>query len=398
MCCYDAGLGTLTTKGGLNKLKKRAPDVRTFEDENIEHGLLRTPKRVWKVTTGQAVGWYIDENIEQLYRYLALRYNEGDHIYLFGFSRGAFTVHALAGLLDRCGLLPIDKLQLFPKTYQHFKEPHTDADDEDFKKEYGTRCCRIKFLGLWDTVKAYGYFSPQGFRKTRHNLSVDTARHALSLDERRSTFLHTTWGWGASDIKGNDPTEHCNVPYPDKLDVKEVWFAGDHSDVGGGWPENESGLAKQSLKWMIGEAWQASKLDELPLLINMSKYKEMFNCQIPPSPDNLFYRRHDRLADWSDPISTIGFQFVNRIPRAQLVNCPDPHNEFWFWPSGKREIDDTMRERKILFHETVEKVYGKSKKEFFEDWKAEGRLGEKVDIDSLDTNVQTIELLPSVGN
>jgi hypothetical protein len=57
-----------------------------------------------------------------------------------------------------------------------------------------------------------------------------------------------------------------------------------------------------------------------------------------------------------------------------------------------------MRERKILFHETVEKVYGKRKKEFFEDWKAEGRLGEKVDIDSLDTNVQTIELLPSVGN
>ena len=209
VCCYDAGLGTITTQGGLDKLKELAPLVDTFEDKDSWLKELR--RRIVKVPLGKAGGFFLEENVEQLYGYLAQHYAGGDHIYLFGFSRGAFTVRVLAGLLDRCGLLPSDKLHFFSKAYHHYEKRRTETEDTKFRDDNHAIRCGIRFLGIWDTVKAYGYFRPLGLPNTRHNMSIDTVRHALSFDERRSTFLPTTWGWGESDAK-----EGCQEPTPEQ--------------------------------------------------------------------------------------------------------------------------------------------------------------------------------------
>jgi hypothetical protein len=231
-------------------------------------------------------------------------------------------------------------------------------------------------------------------------MSIDTIRHALSLDERRSPFLPTSWGWGESDAK-----EGCEEPSPGqrKKDVREVWFAGDHSDVGGGWEEPESGLAKISLKWMIGEAWDASRktLEENgspPLLINESQYQKMFNDLLLPPSDPL-YTRHDRLADWrKSPGSTLGFWVAHICPRVQLKNCPlPPHRQLWLHPTGKRNIEDTRRNNKISIHESVEKIYGKSKLELCSDWKETNRLSANIDVNDIDI-VKTTLVPPKSPN
>jgi uncharacterized protein (DUF2235 family) len=92
----------------------------------------------------------------------------------------------------------------------------------------------IRFLGVWDTVKAFGVFRSRSFPHLRHNPSFQTVRHAIALDERRRSYMFTSWG-GLRDFVEAGP--------PARQDVKEVWFAGDHSDVGGGHREQESGLS-----------------------------------------------------------------------------------------------------------------------------------------------------------
>jgi hypothetical protein len=99
----------------------------------------------------------------------------------------------------------------------------------------------VDFLGIWDTVKAYGWIIPKSFPALRHNHSVRTVRHACALDEHRALFQMT--GWAES--------------HPD---VKEVWFAGDHGDVGGGHKDGNSALTEASLFWMLGEAVRERRL------------------------------------------------------------------------------------------------------------------------------------------
>jgi T6SS, Phospholipase effector Tle1-like, catalytic domain len=111
-----------------------------------------------------------------------------------------------------------------------------DPVARDFKARHGPPCA-VDFLGLWDTVKAYGWLRPTSFPALRHNPSVRMVRHAPALDERRALFKMTGWG-----------DRHPQV--------KEVWFAGDHSDVGGGHKDGNSPLADASLRWMLGEATQ----------------------------------------------------------------------------------------------------------------------------------------------
>jgi uncharacterized protein (DUF2235 family) len=99
----------------------------------------------------------------------------------------------------------------------------------------------VDFLGIWDTVKAYGWIIPKSFPALRHNHSVRTVRHACALDEHRALFQMTGWAEG----------------HPD---VKEVWFAGDHGDVGGGHKDGNSALTEASLFWMLGEAVRERRL------------------------------------------------------------------------------------------------------------------------------------------
>ena len=204
---------------------------------------------------GGAVGWGLGEDIRDCYYWLARKYRPGDRIHLFGFSRGAFTVRSLAGMICRLGIVELDDDReggggadpdevigrVYRRGYRE-REPLPDlAFHEDSRK--------IEFIGVWDTVGALGIpddktlldwlDDPERYRfhDTALGPGVRRARHAVAIDERRGSFSPTLWDPSGA---GED------------RDVKQIWFPGAHSDVGGGY--RESGLSDGALLWMMEES------------------------------------------------------------------------------------------------------------------------------------------------
>ncbi len=233
------------------------PGVGTMADPLAQGWLGRR----WSLVKGLAFGAGLEDNVFEAYRYLMRVYEPGDRIFLFGFSRGAFTVRVLAGMLYAVGLLYDRTDNLLPylwRTYRGIRKPPEDATsqekaaaarhDEDVAvlRRSFTRECPVHFLGLWDTVGSVGLYNwNQSFPYTYENPGIAIVRHAVSLDERRAAFR--------SNVLKADPT-----PLPalgNRSRVMNVWFAGVHSDIGGGyaWPA-DSGLAMISFEWMVREA------------------------------------------------------------------------------------------------------------------------------------------------
>lgn len=199
-----------------------------------------------------ATGRGIHKNILDGYRYIVQNYNPGDHIYLFGFSRGAYTVRALSGLINNCGILKRAVAPLIAEAWKVYKSPlkknHPNgANAQAFRKDHSHASRNVHFIGVWDTVGALGIpFSLMGlleshdeFYDTKMGSNVTFARHALAIDEQREDFQPTVW-----------------TPRPG-VDLKQVWFAGSHSDVGGSYPPDKgSGLLASDapLAWMLKQA------------------------------------------------------------------------------------------------------------------------------------------------
>ena len=201
--------------------------------------------------TGGAFGAGIDKNIQDAYRFIVQNYDPGDELFLFGFSRGAYTVRSLAGLIRNCGILRRPFAQHIHGAFELYRD-RDDPPDSKEARSLRKHCAvanrtRIRFIGCWDTVGALGVpLSLLGFLNDAHlfhdtELSsiVQTARHALSIDETREDFAPTRWGRKAG------------------IDMQQVWFAGGHSDVGGGFlkaPGDAGLLSDIPLNWMIREA------------------------------------------------------------------------------------------------------------------------------------------------
>lgn len=199
---------------------------------------------------GGAFGKGIDQNIQDAYRFLCLNYSDGDEIYLFGFSRGAYTVRSIAGLIYNSGLLRRYHIREVAKAYElycHRGSKPSDLEAINFRKTYGDRV-PITLLGCWDTVGSLGIpdLTPHlkldeklnnkyRFHDTTLNSMIKNALHAVAIDEQRKVF-------NVTPMKKN----------PDAPDQKlrQVWFPGDHGSVGGG-TEVQSKLADNALKWMI---------------------------------------------------------------------------------------------------------------------------------------------------
>ena len=183
------------------------------------------------------------------YRYLCQFFAPGDEIFLFGFSRGAFTARSLAGFISACGILKRQKLGDLLAAWDYYRDartaPHSPAA---FIESCHTDChldAEIKFLGVWDTVGALGIPGQLlaadnekkfAFHDTGPCPIVKHARHALAIDEHREQFVPTLW---------------TGTP-PAGVDIEQVWFAGAHSDVGGGYVTRA--LADTPLVWMAKEA------------------------------------------------------------------------------------------------------------------------------------------------
>ena len=264
VACYDQGIGTRV---------EQYERIKAFGAALPHPGalhLLDPPRESWSrpwtlpmLTGSMAFGWGLETNVRQLFVKLTELYVQGDKIFLFGFSRGAFTVRALAGLTWRYGL-PADAAvaeQRFDKVWPLFRDEFPDEDGQKARRaaqlraQPGVRTCPIHFLGVWDTVKSYGGLRPVMLPHLRHNPSVAIVRHALALDERRGWFEATTWGWLDSDREKGTAMSRLEASELDAIkrqDVREVWFSGCHADVGGG-----GGNPKTSdiaLRWMLGEA------------------------------------------------------------------------------------------------------------------------------------------------
>lgn len=199
--------------------------------------------------TGGAFGFGISRNIKELYRFIVDHYEPGDLIYLFGFSRGAFSVRSLGGLLERCGILKSDRTDLIDRAFEFYRKgPSKEADH--FRGAYAHEEFEIRVIGVWDTVGALGVpfslinrFNPfaHQFHDTRLGRHVRLALHAVSIDENRRTFRPTLWS-------ESEPEQPLPPPLFDQR-IRQVWFAGHHSDVGGGYPE--TGLSDAALAWMV---------------------------------------------------------------------------------------------------------------------------------------------------
>ncbi len=207
-------------------------------------------KKLKRIFDG-ATGTGISQNILQAYWYLSNNYEPGDELFFFGFSRGAFTVRSLAGLIRNSGILSIKYPEQLQQAYHLYKSRHPSfhpksAEASLFRKTYAVEeSTNIKFIGVWDTVGALGnplflkgvVSGNNEFHDTDLSSKVENAYHALAIDEKRKNFQAALWH---------------RKPATTKQVLEQMWFVGVHSDIGGGYPE--SGLSDISLKWMLEKA------------------------------------------------------------------------------------------------------------------------------------------------
>ncbi|MBV8927350.1 MAG: DUF2235 domain-containing protein [Bradyrhizobium sp.] len=188
-----------------------------------------------------ATAWFLSEHVTDAYRFLMRYHQDGDRIYVFGFSRGAYTARALAGMLHKVGLLTQGNDELIQFAWDKFKNEDNEYVARKFKDTF-SRPVVVHFLGLWDTVSSIGWaWDPKHLPYTQNNPSVEMVRQLVALDERRAYFVQNLWG-----------TQPSNVT--------QLWFPGVHCDVGGGYPEQGAGLSALALQWMTDQAEQAGLL------------------------------------------------------------------------------------------------------------------------------------------
>ncbi|HKV77890.1 MAG TPA: di-heme-cytochrome C peroxidase [Candidatus Sulfotelmatobacter sp.] len=284
ICCDGTGNEFGESKSNVVKLYKMLvhddsqvayyhPGVGTMGARTALTGITRW----WTKVIGLAFGYGISDNIADAYQFLMRTYTPGDTLYFLGFSRGAYTARALCGMLHIIGLLREDNEGLIPYSVRMLKSKKIDfAVAADFKRTF-CRECKPHFVGVWDTVSSVGWiYNVAHFPGTKatHNPDLKIVRHAVAIDERRAFFRQNLFG----------------TPHDDQQDIKEIWFAGVHSDVGGSYPESESQLSKIALQWMVCEAELAG------LRIDQVRKADILGGKPPyVVPDPLTENQHESL-------------------------------------------------------------------------------------------------------
>lgn len=242
------------------------PGVGTMGDPGIRNAIAR----YWSKVKGLAFGAGFRDNVLDAYRYLMETYNDGDEVYIFGFSRGAYTARALAGLIHGYGLLcrgneghllyawnmfvhavRSRRGMLKKKSHERgAKSAHTIDRNSAFAQTY-SRNVTIRFMGLWDTVSSVGWiYKPIRLLDMARNPIIQVGRHAVSIDERRAYYRDNLWGSPADFADSEWPKE---LRHGARQDIAQVWFPGVHSDVGGSYAQPEAAPANEALVWMIRE-------------------------------------------------------------------------------------------------------------------------------------------------
>lgn len=238
---------------------------------------------------GGALGLGLMQNIADAYRFLAFNYSPGDEIFIFGYSRGAFTARSLVGLIRNCGVLRRDALHKLCdalRLYRSRKDHPDSGKSEAFRAKYAVEDrTPIAYIGVWDTVGSLGipkhlvlaslFNRGLAFHDTDLSGCVRAARHAVAIDERRRTYEPTLWSNLDTRNEGRDGT-----PY------RQIWFPGDHGGVGGG--ADSDLLSNDALFWVAEGAQEAG----LALAAaSVEDWASARNCGAPlPGEPDLFNR------------------------------------------------------------------------------------------------------------
>ena len=265
---YDPGVGTMGARGAVTPIGKRLSRI-----------------------AGLVGGFGVKENLEEAYAWLARTYRPGDRLFVFGFSRGAYTARALTGMLRTVGLLRAGADNLVPyavKLYAQSGEAHPTEMEEkafwrvrrdfnemfgnpDFPDPFDRSTNQVHFLGVWDTVKSVGWLNWKArieqarWPFTARITNVAVARHALAIDEGRRPYKE--YRFDADAVARSEGR------------YQEVWFAGVHSDVGGQYPDDHR-LSDIAFAWMVDEAIGAG------LLVDEKAYRRLLGVRIgQPLPE-----------------------------------------------------------------------------------------------------------------
>ena len=298
---------------------------------------------------GGALGFGLKRNVKDLYTFLCQNYELGDHIYGFGFSRGAFTMRVLAGMIATQGVIP--GRTMLPEELRVAVDQAWKDDRADYKTHWsrwrnhetatalnptvppGRQDVKIEFLGLWDTVDAYGLPSDElkrgldywllGLSFPDQDLSpiVRRACHALALDDERQTFHPVLWNERFEEALAQQDKTRAGR-------LQQVWFMGMHSNVGGGYAKDE--LAHVSLNWMVQQA-QASKL-----VFHQAALEQ-------------FERAANAHTDMADSRAGVG-AFYRYGPRRLSVLGNDPYNKVWIdRPKIHHSVLDRIRAQAVTY-------------------------------------------------
>lgn len=218
---------------------------------------------------GGAFGVGLMENIEDAYRFLAFNYTPGDKIFIFGFSRGAYSARSFCGLIRTCGVLHKQHIGKVREAALLYKNRDRTAGPDaapcvKFRNDYSMAAftgqaadkspLTVQYMGLWDTVGSLGipsaipfasrFNKKYAFHDVTLSRMVSSARHALAIDERRRTFAPSRW----TNLNELNTTRAAQAGAGGPL-YQQVWFPGDHASVGGGGDVN--GLWQASLVWVV---------------------------------------------------------------------------------------------------------------------------------------------------
>ena len=216
----------------------------------------------WRRGSGGVFGAGLGENVCQAYAFLAEHWQDGDELYLFGFSRGAFTVRSLSGLLGCAGLPTRFSQGAIDAAWDFYRTPPREREPRDqVLAVYEPKSLTVRFLGVYDTVGSLGVPVPQlgwlnglieralggviRFHDTALGRNVETACQALAIHERRGTFKPVVWSRAPGRVERPDGTV-C------PQQILQVWFAGSHGNVGGGYPQTD--LSDIAFDWMMRRA------------------------------------------------------------------------------------------------------------------------------------------------
>jgi uncharacterized protein (DUF2235 family) len=234
---YDADGRPLHEPVGMPQMVKYQAGVGTLRMERVRGGVF---------------GFGLSRNVRELYGYIVDRYEPGDELYFFGFSRGAYTARSAVGLIYNCGILRREHKDRLDEAYRRYKSSNWrkrpgSEESKRFRRDHSHDDVAIRFVGVWDTVGALGIPIPGlprfikqywGFHDATLNKDVRGAYQALAIDERRGAFEPALW----KQEQGAPPTQ----------EVQQLWFAGCHRDVGGG--QEVPDLSEIPLLWMLDRA------------------------------------------------------------------------------------------------------------------------------------------------